>query len=193
MVSLRKPVPWDGILRAMRRAFLGMPCRIVARRGIPWQPQDLHASQDPSSTTHDWGFPEALWKPGYPGILVREWGLYMQAPQAVCANSGIELFSDGTCDVLVTASPLSESQAAPLIRHAPALLCIYLLMPLARGSSCKSKCHTRQCCCRSLNRTIMEVPVAVHARKFVHSWQPWSELLKRHIFSSDAFLPAVSY
>ena len=45
--------------------------------------------------------------------------------------SGIQLFSNGTCDVLVTISPLSESQAAHLVRHAPRQLenCLISRLP----------------------------------------------------------------
>lgn len=55
----------------------------------------------------------------------------IQNPNSTWAGPGIELFSNGTCDVLVTASPLSESQAAPLTRHAPARHCAEFLYTIS--------------------------------------------------------------
>ncbi len=71
-------------------------------------------------------------------------------------------------------SPVREPSAAPNQACAHSAL-QFFAMPLIQRTYCYRKCNMWQCCCRGLNRTIMEVPVAVHARKFVHSWQPWSE------------------
>lgn len=161
------------------------------------------------------------------GPLVRDRRSAKSNPNITGAAPGIELFSNGTCDVLVTASPLSESQAAPLIRRAPApsaLICFTQLLMcedtcsvvyislwspslvsndrLYRGAACSLQQHVssksfvwncvrRQTCCRGLNRTILEVPVAVVARKFVHSWQPWSESLCLRTICSVATLHGI--
>ena len=91
---------------------------------------------------------------------------------------------DGTCDLIINIGPLSESQAAPLVRQAAAfsslqetctgrVFMVHVLAALyVLGlSRCLRGLHA----CRDQNRTIMQIPFAVGSARLVHSWRPWGE------------------
>lgn len=97
-------------------------------------------------------------------------------------SAGVNGFVDGTCDLIINIGPLSQSQAAPLVRQAAAFLqltctgrisMVHLLASLYALSLSEHRGDLHAC--RDQNRTIMQIPFAVGSARLVHSWRPWGE------------------
>ena len=99
-------------------------------------------------------------------------------------SAGVKGFVDGTCDLFINIGPLSESQAAPLVRQAAVVLLsathmhrqnLHMVHELALYVLSLSRSLRCLHACRDQNRTIMQIPFAVGSARLVHSWRSWGE------------------